>query len=344
MAEVNMPPDMVDRRPYQNILYEKDPGDPRIVRIMLNRPESMNALSYDMLMDLKHALVYAERDMDVKVIIVKGAGRSFGGGYDLGARPHYTEGVDRITAKEDHIKYYHLDTWYTVWNLRKPVIAQVHGYALAGSGELAMMCDLTIVADDAVIGVPPVRGQSVMDTEYWPFMCGLKKAKYLTLVADPITGKEAAQIDLATMSVPLDQLEETTTLVAKRLAMVPSELLFLNKFACNKCFEIMGMRVAQEIVGKLHDYSSTFPPVEGGMGMFGKISREKGLNAALAWRDYKFGNDYRALKGLATEKGTDYSFPQAYSMPEMREFIKKGIESYEKGEAPYYNAPGKMPG
>ncbi len=318
---VKMPLDPIDRTPYQNILYEKDPEDKRIVRIILNRPEKMNAMSLSMRLDIRHALITAERDPEVKVIIVKGAGRTFGAGYDLGARPHFTEGITELVALEDHIKYYHQDVWFTIWNLQKPVIAQVHGYALAGASEFVTMCDLTIMADDAVIGYPPARAMSAPDTCYWPWLCGLKKAKYLMLSGDPVTGKEAAEIGLATMSVPIDKLEETVTMVAKRLAMIPSELLFFNKFACNKSMEIMGMRTAIEFVGQLHDYSHTFDAVR----EFGRILREKGLAAALHWRDDKFGDDMRKLREMAMEKGTGFRFPQVLSVPE----VKVALEKYE---------------
>ncbi len=318
---VKMPDDIADRTPYQNILYEKDPEDDRLVRITLNQPERMNTLSYDLLMDLRHALIQAERDTEVKVIILKGAGRTFSSGFDLGARPRYTEGISQVTAIEDHIKYFHQDVWFTIWNLQKPVIAQVHGYALAGASELATICDITIMADDAVTGYPPTRAMSVPDTFYWPWLCGLKKAKYLSMSGTPITGKEAVEIGLATMSVPANELEERVTLVAKQLAMIPGELLFLNKFACNRSMEIMGMRTAMEFVGKLHDYSHTFDSVR----EFGQVSREKGLRAALEWRDGKFGDDYRALKKTATEKGTEFRFPQALSMPA----VKEALEKYE---------------
>jgi len=319
IAMVRMPEDMADRTPYENILYEKDPEDERLARIVLNQPERMNALSYDMLMDLKHALIYAERDPDIKVIILKGAGRTFGAGFDLGARPRFIEGIVPTVAIEDHIKYYHQDVWFTIWNLQKPVIAQVHGYALAGASELAMMCDITIMADNAVTGYPPTRAMSVPDTFYWPWLCGLKKAKYLSMSGSPITGKEAADIGLATMSVPEEELEEKVELVARRMAMVPSELLFLNKYSCNRSMEIMGMRVAMEYAGKLHDYSHTFDSVQ----EFSRVSREEGLNAALKWRDGKFGDDYRALKKMATDQGTDYRFPQELSMSEIREALEE---------------------
>jgi len=324
---VTMPDDIVDRTPYENILYEKDPDDSRLLRITLNQPDRVNALSYDMLMDLRHALIHGERDPEVKVIILKGAGRAFGAGFDLGARSRFTEGISQTVAIEDHIRYYHQDVWFTIWNLQKPVIAQVHGYALAGASELAFMCDVTIMAEDAVTGYPPARAMSVPDTFYWPWLCGVKKGKYLSMSGDPITGKEAAEIGLVTMAVPADELEERVTLVAKRLAMVPSELLFLNKYANNRAMETMGMRTAMESAGKLHDYSHTFEGVQ----EWGKMSREKGLNAALAWRDGKYGDDFRALRKMAAEKGTDYPFPQALSMPEVREGLQKYEEERKKG-------------
>jgi len=231
-----------------------------------------------------------------------------------------------MIAKQDHHTYYHQDVWFTIWNLQKPVIAQVHGYALAGASELAAMCDITIIADDAVFGYPPSRAMSSPDTFYWPWLIGLKKAKYLCMSGDPITGKEAADIGLATMSVPGDKLEETATLVAKRLCMIPSELLFFYKLGCNRSAEIMGMRVATELFTQFHDYSHTFDSV----GEFNRVSREKGLQAALAWRDGKFGDDFRALKAAAAKKGTDYPFPQVLSMPETRAAVEKAMEDYQE--------------
>ncbi|MFH1032021.1 MAG: enoyl-CoA hydratase-related protein [Chloroflexota bacterium] len=315
---VNMPPDLADRTPYKFILYEKDSEDNRLVRITMNRPEEMNALSYNMFLDLRHGLISAERDPEVKVIIIKGAGRAFSAGYDLEAS-YDTKGLSPMIAHQDHIKYYHHDTWFTIWNLQKPVIAQVHGYAMAGASELMTWCDVTIIADDAVTGYPPARSFSVPDSIYWPWLCGLKKGKYLCMSGDPVTGKEAAEIGLATMSVPPEKLEETVALVAKRLAMIPGELLFLNKYACNKSMEIMGMRTAIEFNGQLHDYSHTFASAQ----EFGKINREKGLRAALEWRDNKFGNDLRNLRKMALEKGTDFNFPQVLSMPEVTESLEK---------------------
>ncbi|HJN51390.1 MAG: enoyl-CoA hydratase-related protein [Pseudomonadales bacterium] len=311
--------DLADRTPYENILYEKDPEDNRLVRITLNQPERMNALSYDLLMDLRHAVICGERDPEVKVLILKGAGRAFSAGFDLGPRPQHTEGITPLMANKDHINYYHQDVWFTIWDLHKPVISQVHGYALAGASELAFMCDFTIMAENSVTGYPPLRTFSVPDTFYWPWLCGLKKAKYLSMTATPITGKEAADIGLATMAVPEEELEERTELVAKRLAMIPSELLYLNKYACNRSMEMMGMRTAMEFVGKLHDYSHTFESTR----EFFKVSSEKGLRGALEWRDGKFGDDYRALHKNATDNGTEFSFPQALSMPEVKEALDK---------------------
>ncbi len=313
-----MPPDMVNRTPYQNIIYEKDPEDKRIVRITLNHPE-VNSLSYNLLMDLKHALITAERDQEVKVIIIKGGGRTFSAGFDLTAYYDFQEGISTLISLKDHISYYHQDIWFTIWNLQKPVIAQVHGYALAGASELITWCDVTIMADDAITGYPPTRAMSVPDTVYWPWLCGLKKAKFLMLSGNPITGKEAAQIGLATMSVPADKLDETVEMVAKRLASVTTELLLFNKYAANRAMEIMGMRVAVEFTGMLHDYSHTFPADH----EFTNIKKAKGLRAAIDWRDGKFGDDFRSLRKMAQEQGTNYPFPQVHQVPSVKEAIEK---------------------
>ncbi|MBI2958067.1 MAG: enoyl-CoA hydratase/isomerase family protein [Chloroflexi bacterium] len=312
---VNMPLDLIDRTPYHNILYEKDPADVRLATITLNRPEKLNAMCFDMILDLKHALVTAERDPEVKVITIKGAGRLFSAGYDVGIPADFGKGLAPLIAQEDD-NYYHIGMRFTIWNLQKPVIAQVHGHCLGGATNLALICDITIVANDAVFAYTPVRTMSTGGGLY-PWFCGMKKAKYLGLVGDPITGKEAAEIGVATMAVPAEELEERVRIVAKRLAMVPSELLSLNKFACNKSYEIMGMRAAIDVVTKIHDYGHTFEPTS----EWRQKVKDVGVKAAFDWLNNKFGDDVRALGKMARERGVQFAFPQVLSMPE----VKQGV-------------------
>ncbi|MBF0278855.1 MAG: enoyl-CoA hydratase/isomerase family protein [SAR324 cluster bacterium] len=281
-------------RTYENLLYEK--GDDQIVRLTLNRPEKLNALNTPLMSDLKAALEQAELDEEIRVIIIKGAGRAFSAGYDL-TPPPKGEGTKLPIelANKYHMKRNH-DVWFTIWNLLKPVIAQVHGYCLAGGSELAFMCDLTIMAEDAQTGYPPVRSISTPDTLFHPWLGGIKMAKRMLFTGDTITGKEAAACGMATMAVPADKLEEETENIARRIALVPTDMISLTKKAINHSFEIMGFKTALEYAAEIHDLSHTVPSAQ----TFINTRNQKGLKAALVERDEKFGDlrtSEEALKG-----------------------------------------------
>lgn len=262
--------------------------DDRIATIILNRPEKLNALNNAMLDDVHNALQYLERDKQTRVIIMRGEGKSWSTGYDL------EESTDKDTLPEynakEHLDFRH-SVMFTIWNLLKPVISQVHGYCLAGGSELAFMCDITIIAEDAIVGYPPVRTIGTPDTLYMPWLMGLKKAKLFLFTGDPITGKQAEEYGLATLAVPSNQLDEVTRSVAERVAKIPTELVNLNKKAINKTYEIMGFRAAVELGGQLHDLAfHTDTATE-----WRRIVAEEGLEAALKWRDNPF-DDYGAKR------------------------------------------------
>ncbi len=139
----------------------------------------------------------------------------------------------------------HLNAGYfLIWDLTKVVIAQAHGYCLAGGSELAAYCDLFVVADDALIGYPPVRDMSPPDNCWFPWHLPMRKAKEMIFTGDPLTGKQAAEYGLANYSVPADELEEFTTKLAQRVALVPPALLALSKRQVNRTYEVMGIRTA----------------------------------------------------------------------------------------------------
>jgi enoyl-CoA hydratase len=281
---------MVSQKEYKNILYR--PG--KIARITLNRPAAMNALSYDLLAEMQDALIVAERDPECRVIIINGAGRCFSTGYDLGGYAHPDYGDVQVTEEikaKDHVVQRH-ENYFTIWNLLKPVIAQVHGYCLAGASELAAMCDVTIVAEDTIIGYPPVRAMSTPDTPYPAWLFNIKKAKLYCFTGDPITGKEAVEWGFATMAVPADQLEEVTTKIAERIAIVPTELMCLQKEEINRIYDIMGFTTSIEWSSKIHDLAGKVEVVQ----QFHKIAHEKGHKAALQWRDGPYGDVYRPKK------------------------------------------------
>ena len=287
---------------YENLIYDK--GDDRILRITLNRPEKLNALNTPLMTELKGAIEEAERDEDIRVIIIKGAGRAFSAGYDLtppaggeAAKPLPIELHNKYHIKRNH------DVWFTIWNCLKPVIAQVHGYCLAGASELAFMCDLTIMAEDAQTGYPPVRSFSTPDTLFHPWLGGIKMAKRLLFTGDTISGKEAAACGMATMAVPAGRLEEETESIARRISLISTDLISLTKGAINHSYEIMGFRTALEYAAKIHDLSHTVPSAQ----TFIHTRNDKGLKAALVERDEKFGDlrTSEAAKKGRTERGEE---------------------------------------
>ena len=171
--------------PYRFIVV--DSPRPGVRRVTLNRPEKRNALSNELRGELFDALRRADGDDAVRVSIVRGAGVCFSAGYDLGA--DLTQGRPYPTAGGDgHWPRHVVDGWFQIWDLAKPVIAQVHGYCLAGGSELAAACDLVYVAEDAQIGYPPVRLMSPPDTQFHPWLAGMRHAMELMLTGDPVSG------------------------------------------------------------------------------------------------------------------------------------------------------------
>ena len=193
----------------------------------------MNALRNTLRGELFHALRVAESDRSVSVIIIKGNGRCFSAGYDLGGGIGAEDLPDVGPLVPGPAQWArHLNAGYfLIWDLTKVVIAQAHGYCLAGGSELASYCDLFVVADDALIGYPPVRDMSPPDNCWFPWHLPMRKAKEMIFTGDPLTGTQAAEYGLANYSVPGEELEEFTTTLAKRVALVPPQLLALSQAA-----------------------------------------------------------------------------------------------------------------
>jgi enoyl-CoA hydratase len=227
---------------YELILVDA-PAD-HIRRITLNRPEKRNAISTPLRVELLDALRGHDNDPDVRVTILRGAGPCFSSGYDLGGgplmegAPFYSAPGDGQWARQAN------DTWFSIWDLAKPVIAQIHGYAMAGGTELASACDLVYVADDAQISYPVVRVVSPPDWQYHTVLLGLRHAMELMLTGDPISGIEAAQVGFANRSFPADRLEAEVLRIAGRIAGVPSDLTQINKRSIHRAFDVWGARAA----------------------------------------------------------------------------------------------------
>lgn len=265
---------------YKNIIYEKQG---RIARLTLNRPEVLNALSNTLLDEMVAALIEAEQDEGVGVIIIKGAGRAFSAGYDI--EPGKAGEYGETPVLDDLLYLQGLDKRITaIWNLRKPVIAQVHGYCIAGGNDVAGQCDIIIAAENAVIAQPQIRRLGLTWMHMFPYKCGAQWAKILMFTGDSISGKEAERIGLVAKAVPEDKLEEEVNKLAERIALVASELLALNKAAINRAFEEMGLRNAFNASSELDLIAHNTRAVHD----FRRMAEEKGLKAALAENEAPF--------------------------------------------------------
>jgi len=270
---------------YQLILTD-DPA-PQVRRITLNRPEKRNALNHRLRGEILTALQQADEDPQVRVMVIRGAGSCFSAGYELGGG---NEGQDYpwfTPAGEGHWPRHVTQGWMSIWELSKPVIAQVHGYCLAGGSELATCCDLVYVADDAQMGYPAVRF-GVPDNHFHAWFLGMRKAMEMMLTGDSLSGVECARLGWANESVPVDRLERKVLDVAQRIAAVPLDLSRLNKRLVHRQMEIMGLwtgiRAGSEMCALGTHQKS--------LRDFLAKAREKGLTAALEERDQPFG-DYR---------------------------------------------------
>ena len=260
---------------YKCIIYEKRGG---VARIILNRPEKLNATSIVLLDEMEAALNVAEKDNNIGVIILKGAGRAFSAGNDM--TPTAEDSYYDIRTPLDDLyrnQRYERRSW-VIRNLHKPVIAQVHGYCLAMGMDIAGACDIIIAAENARFGIPDVRNVGTNYSNMIVWNAGLQWAKILAFTGDLIDGKQAERIGLVAKAVPEDKLEEEVNRLAERIALVPPEMSTLNKMIINQAAEEMGLRsynaVAQSLTVMTHYIKEV---VE-----FRKIAEEKGLKAALA--------------------------------------------------------------
>ncbi len=263
---------------YEDLLYEKKGFT---AWITLNRPAKLNALRETLVRELYRALDEAERDEDVRVVVLRGAGRAFSAGYDLDEEAKLTTGEQW----RDHLDL-DIRTTMKVWEMPKPVIAAVHGYCLAGACELAMACDITVATEDAVLGEPEIRFGSGPVTLIMPWVVGLKKTRELLYTGDTLDAREAERIGMVNRVVPADKLEEEIQKLCDKLAKVPPSIMRLTKIPLNRNYEIMGLR---ESVQYNLEASSLLNSLQAEEQIeFNKIVRERGLKQALEWRDNRY--------------------------------------------------------
>jgi enoyl-CoA hydratase len=268
----------------QGVLYEVDE---KVGIVSLNRPHKLNALSMELRLELERTLRSADDDPATSVIVLRGEGRSFCVGFDIGGGQEHA----KRPWRHDALKYHErlavsLRALMTPWNLRKPVIASVQGHALGGGCELAMFCDLTIAADDAQFGEPEILLSQAGPGIVMPWIIGHKRARELLYFGQLIDAATALDLGMINRVVPRAQLRDATLRYAKRLALISPEALAATKLAINRGMDAAGfsdaLQSGLDVVAPL--YAAT---TEVGR-QFDDIRGKQGLKAALKWRYAQF--------------------------------------------------------
>lgn len=227
------------------ILYRQDGP---VGRISLNRPENSNALTAEMLTELRALIKKLDWQEDVRALIISGAGRGFCAGYDIdfvAQREDFTVGHDILRNRELQ------DIYRDIRNSSVITIGQIHGFCLNGGLDLCQQFDYNIVADDAVIGCPVDRRVGATLAQMWLYHVGPQWAKYMLMTGDTIDGKMAEHIGFAIKSVPESRLEKTALFFADRLSQVNKELLSTYKLMVNKALDLEGCSQMQEISAEM---------------------------------------------------------------------------------------------
>ena len=249
----------------------------RLGYITLNRPEKLNAMNDEVLEAFERVLDASRADDDVRVIIIRGAGRSFSAGYDIAPGASEKRGHLDIVDERERLQA-HTDLWLKIWDHPKPVIAEVHGYCLAGATQMCVFCDLTIVAEDAKIGYPaiPIGGGYI--SPMWTWLVGPKRAKEMSFMAgSQISGKIASEWGWANRAVPAAELSQTVKEMAEEIAKIPSKILRIKKIAVNRTMDVQGFRTAVAFGAEFDALLHNSEPVK----ELQELIRQEGLKGAI---------------------------------------------------------------
>ncbi len=278
--------------PYETILYEREGG---VATITLNRPERLNTIVPPMPDEIEQAVIAANRDGEVRVIVLRGAGRSFCAGFDFSDNlAHFKDSLstdDRWDPGKDFIFTTSafvgpVPKFMSLWRSPKPVIAQVHGWCVGGGSDMALCADIVIAAEDAQIGTPYSRVWGCYLTGMWVYRLGLARAKWHALTGEPLSGKEAAEVELINRAVPFEELETEVRRCADGLAQLPPSQLAAMKLIVNQAYENMGLHSTQLLGPVLDGFMRNTPEAL----RFVDTAARQGVATAVAQRDRSFGD------------------------------------------------------
>lgn len=277
---------------FETILYSVADA---VATVTLNRPDSLNTIVPPLPEEVEAAVELAVADAAVKVIVVRGAGRAFCAGYDFGGGFHHWDEHFATGGEWDPGKDFVFATapalaptqkLMSVWRAPKPVIAQVHGWCLGGGSDFALSADLVIASEDARIGTPYSRMWGASLSGMWLYRLGLTKAKEYALTGKPLSGAEAAEVELINRAVPFERLEDEVTRAAAELASIPASQLAAMKLVVNHAYENMGLASTQTLGPILDGLMRNTPDAK----RFIELAEREGVSAAVAARDALFAD------------------------------------------------------
>ena len=259
----------------------------RVATITLDRPARLNAINDEMPGEIRAAVEAANTDERVHVIVLQGAGTAFCAGYDLkhyaegDATNRYTQGLPWDPMQDYRLMKRNTEDFMSLWRSYKPTICKVHGYAAAGGSDIALCCDLIVMADDARIGYMPARVWGCPTTAMWVYRLGPQRAKRMLFTGDLIDGRTAADWGLALQSVPASELDAAVAALAERIAGVPKNQLMMHKLTINQAVDAMGLEQTQMFATVFDGITRHSPE-----GLwFKRYAETYGFQAATEWRD-----------------------------------------------------------
>ncbi len=279
---------MPDATEYETILYEKDAP---IATLTLNRPDKLNALSIDLQMEVRRALADAGEDQDIRVIVLKAAGRAFSAGFDISGQEGGQNAVEQRRNFLGGDGFAASAWWDVFWNNPKPIIAQIQGYCIAGGMATATFCDLRICSEDAKFGAPEIRTGGPYIPAVWPWVIGMTKARELLYTGNLIDAQEAKRLDLVNEVVPIAELDDAVRAQADTIAKLPAVTVEYNKRLINMAYELMGVRQVIDRSMELEAVALASPDSSPEIAEFQRLRQREGLNAALAWNAKRFEDE-----------------------------------------------------
>mgnify|MGYP001812938636 CR=1 FL=1 len=257
----------------------------RVARVMLNRPDRLNAISRQTMSEMRQALDLIAGDDDIAVMVIHGAGRAFSAGMDL-----KDDAAGDISGAEQwrRVLSENMDFIAWFWDFPKPTISAVHGYCMAAACDLAMACDITVAEAGSYFGKPELKFGSVITAMVMPYLTGPKVAKELLLTADDrIPAERAYELGLVNRIALEGEGLAVAMQIAAKIAVLDDDAVRITKLAINKSVDAMGLR---EALQANLDLSVEIEALETpSRQMFKEISRRDGLKAALDWREKRFG-------------------------------------------------------